>query len=71
MKRTTPFQCFHKQPVPEAAAAANRWQEHVQRGGAEGAWAPAPLAKVPFCQGNFFYLFFLNTLLWRPAQSNY
>ncbi len=37
-------------------------------GGAEGAWAPAPLPKVPFCQG---ILFFLNTLLWRPAQSNY
>ncbi len=67
MKRTTPFQCFHKQPVPEAAAA-NRWQEHVQGGGAEG----APLPKVPFCQGNFIYIFFLlNTLLWRPAQSNY
>ncbi len=44
-------------------------------GGAEGAWAPAPLPKVPFCQGNFlffyFFYFFLNTLLWRPAQSNY
>ncbi len=39
-------------------------------GGAEGAWAPAPLPKVPFCQGNFFF-FLLNTLLWRPAQSNY
>ncbi len=37
-------------------------------GGAEGAWAPAPLPKVPFCQGNFFLL---NTLLWRPGQSNY
>ncbi len=71
MKRTTPFQCFHKQPVPDAAAA-NRWQEHVQ-GGAEGAWAPAPLPKVPFCQGNFNFNFYflLNTLLWRPAQSNY
>ncbi len=22
MKRTTPFQCFRKQPVPEAAAAS-------------------------------------------------
>ncbi len=22
MKRTTPFQCFHKQPAPEAAAAS-------------------------------------------------
>ncbi len=43
-------------------------------GGAEGAWAPAPLPKVPFCQGNFFIFFFyifFNTLLWRPAQSNY
>ncbi len=71
MKRTTPFQCFHKQPVPEAAAA-NRWQEHVRGGGGGGgAWAPAPLPKVPFCQGNFFFFFLLNTLLWRPAQSNY
>ncbi len=29
-------------------------------GGPEGAWAPAPLQ-----------FFFQNTLLWRPAQSNY
>ncbi len=27
-------------------------------GGAEGAWAPAPLPKVPFCQGNFFIIIF-------------
>ncbi len=30
------------------------------------------MPKVPFCQGNFlFYFILLNTLLWRPAQSNY
>ncbi len=45
--------------------------QQARAGGGEGAWAPAPLPKVPFCQGNFFIFFLLNTLLWRPAQSNY
>ncbi len=27
-------------------------------GGAEGAWAPAPLPKVPFCQGIFIFFIF-------------
>ncbi len=31
-------------------------QQARAEGGAEGAWAPAPLPKVPFCQGNFFFL---------------
>ncbi len=41
-------------------------------GGAEGAWAPAPLSRdaqsAPLSRQLFF---FLNNLLWRPAQCNY
>ncbi len=33
-------------------------QHQARAEGAEGAWAPAPLPKVPFCQGNFFFFFF-------------
>ncbi len=32
-------------------------QQARAEGGAEGAWAPAPLPKVPFCQGNFIFIF--------------
>ncbi len=34
-------------------------QARAEGGGAEGAWAPAPLPKVPFCQGNYYYLFLI------------
>ncbi len=33
-------------------------QAHVDGGGGEGPRAPAPLPKVPFCQGNLFYFIF-------------
>ncbi len=43
-------------------------------GGAEGAWAPAPLhhdAQSALLSRQLLLFFLLNTLLWRPAQSNY
>ncbi len=67
--------CLREETVSVSGRSGAQSQARAE-GGAEGAWAPAPLPKVPLCQGKFFiYLFiifiFLNTLLWRPAQSNY
>ncbi len=55
----------------------NAYKQARAEGGAEGAWAPAPLhhdAQSALLSRQLLLLllfFLLNTLLWRPAQSNY